>query len=205
MKGKRGILHGALLWSVSLSVGGCVTELPSLVDPTEIATSVVVGRVVTVLTGETSRRYPPEVRFLELEDRVSGKRFQVEIKSHDEYFVIDLSDGQYRLTRVQISEGPFMSMANLDMTFSVNAKAITHVGTWRFGIDSPRYGRMMVASVVAGQAEESGVRDFLSHQYPTFDGRSMVEALPQPAQVEARLYEVMPYPRYPRYFRRHWW
>ena len=60
-------------------------------------------------------------------------------------------------------------------------------------------------SVIADQAEAAGVWDFLDDRYPTFDGRSMVETLPQPAQMEARLYEVMPYPRYPRYFRRHWW
>jgi len=106
---------------------------------------------------------------------------------------------------VQISEGPFMSMADVSMAFSVDAGAITYVGTWRFEVDSSRYGRMVVASVIADQAEAAGVWDFLDDRYPTFDGRSMVETLPQPAQMEARLYEVMPYPRYPRYFRRHWW
>jgi hypothetical protein len=91
------------------------------------------------------------------------------------------------------------------MSFFVDAEAITYVGTWRFGVDSPRYGRMVVASAVTDQAEAARVRDFLDNRYPTFDGRTIVEALPQPAQMEARLYEVTPYPRYSRYFRRHWW
>ena len=145
------------------------------------------------------------MRFLELEDQDSHQRFQVKIESPDQYFASDLPSGKYRLIRVQISEGPFLSMANLEMTFSVKAGVITRVGTWRFGVDSPRYGRMVVASVVGDQAEAAQVRDFLDGRYPTFDGRTMIEALPQPAQLEARLYEVMPYPRYPRYFRRHWW
>jgi hypothetical protein len=30
-------------------------------------------------------------------------------------------------------------------------------------------------------------------------------SLPYPSEAQARLFEVMPYPRVPRYFRRHWW
>ena len=199
------VFQGSLLGLLVGSMSGCATELPSLVNPDQVTGSLVVGRVLTVLTGETSRRYPPGVRFFELEEQTSQKRFQVEVKSRDQYFAVDLSPAEYRLNRVQISEGPFVSMDDVSMAFSVDAGAITYVGTWRFEVDSPRYGRMVVASVIADQAEAAGVWDFLDDRYPTFDGRSMVETLPQPAQMEARLYEVMPYPRYPRYFRRHWW
>jgi hypothetical protein len=193
------------VWGLILTVSGCAAELPSLVDPTQVTGSLVVGRVLTVLTGETSRRYPPQVRFFELEDQTSQKRFQVEVKSRDQYFAVDLPPGEYRLNRVQISEGPFMSMADLVMTFSIDSGSITYVGTWRFGVDSPRYGRKVGTSIVADQEETARVRDFLNDQYPSFNESSMVERLPQPSQTEARLYEVMPYPRYPRYFRRHWW
>ena len=158
---------------------------------------------MTVLTGERSRRYVPQMRFLELEDKDSKQRFQVDIESPDRRFAIDLPSGKYRLNRVQISEGPFMSMADLDMTFSVEAGAITHVGTWRFGVDSPRYGRNVIVSIVP--EERAMARTLLNGQYPTFNESSMVERLPQPSQTEARLYEVMPYPRISRYFRRHWW
>jgi len=204
MRGSLGILHG-LLGAIVLVGWGCATELPSLVDPAEVSGSLVVGRVLTVLIGETSRRFPPEVYFFELEDQASQKRFQVEIKSPDQYFAVGLPPGNYRLTRVRISEGPFMSMADMSLGFSIDAGAVTYVGTWRFGIDSPRYGRMVMVSVVGGPAEAAGMRAFLDSRYPAFDGRVMVDALPQPAQMEARLYEVMPYPRYSRYFRRHWW
>lgn len=183
----------------------CSTAVPSLVDSTQVRGSLVVGRVLTVLTGDRARRYLPQMRFLELEEQDSRERFQVEIKSPDRHFAIDLPLGRYRLTRVQVSEGPFLSMADLSMAFTVDPSAVTYVGTWRFGVDSPRYGRMVVASVIAGQAETAEMREFLIDRYPDVQGLPIVERLPQPSQAEARLYEVMPYPRYPRYFRRHWW
>lgn len=199
------VFQGGLLGALVLSMSGCVTELPSLVNSDQVMGSLVVGRILTVLTGNSSRRYPPEVRFFELENQTSQKRFQVEIKSHDQYFAVDLPPGEYRLNRVQISEGPFMSIADLVMTFSIDPGVITYVGTWRFGVDSPRYGRNVMASMMADQEETARVRDFLNDQYSSFNESSMVVSLPQPTHVEARLYEVMPYPRYPRYFRRHWW
>ncbi len=197
------MFRGGLLGVLVLGMSSCVTELPSLVDQDQVAGSLVVGRVITVLTGERSRWYVPQMRFLELEDKDSQQRFQVDIESPDQRFVVDLPAGNYRLIRVQISEGPFMSMADLDMTFSVEADVITHVGVWRFGVDSPRYGRNVIVSMVS--EERALARTFLNEQYPAFDENPMVERLPQPSQVEARLYEVMPYPRISRYFRRHWW
>lgn len=190
---------------IILTVWACATTLPSLVNSTQVRDSLVVGHVLTALTGDRSRRYLPQMRFLELEEQDSHKRFQVEIESPDQHFVIDLPPGTYRLTRVQISEGPFLSMAELSMAFTVDASAVAYVGTWRFGVDSPRYGRMVVASVNADQAARAEMREFLIDRYPDFQGCPIVERLPQPSQAEARLYEVMPYPRYPRYFRRHWW
>lgn len=200
-----GRLCKVLSVAVILTVWGCTAKLPSLADSIQVGDSLVVGRVLTFLTGERSRRYLPEMRFLELEDQDSHKRFQVEIESPDKNFAISLPPGRYRLTRAQVSEGPFLSMADLSMAFTVGASAITYVGTWRFGVDSPRYGRMVGASVLADQAETAGIRDFLIDRYPDLEGCPIVERLPQPSEAEARLYEVMPYPRYPRYFRRHWW
>ena len=197
------MFRGGLLGSLILVMSSCVTELPSLVDQDQVAGSLVVGRVITVLTGERSRRYLPQMRFLELEDKDSQQRFQVDIESPDQRFAVDLPAGNYRLIRGQVCEGPFMSMTDLDMTFSVEADVIMHVGVWRFGVDSPRYGRNVIVSMVS--EERAMVRIFLNEQYPTFNDASMVERLPQPLQAEARLYEVMPYPRISRYFRRHWW
>jgi hypothetical protein len=202
---KLGMAQLVLLLTVVASLWGCVTRLPALIDPQDVTGGLVVGRVTTALTGDRSRRFSPAVRFVEIEDQVFRKRFQVEINSPDRHFVVHLPFGQYRLTRVQISEGPFMSMADVAMTFPVDATAMTYVGTWRFGVDVPHYGRMLMVSVVANQAEREKTQEFLDAQYSTLKGSSMLEMLPQPTEVEARLYEVMPYPRYPRNFRRHWW
>lgn len=196
------IFRGGLLGALLLGMSGCVMELPSLVDQDRVVGSLVVGRVITVLTGERSRRYVPQMRLLELEDKDSQQRFQVGIESRDQRFAIDLPSGKYRLNRVQISEGPFMSMADLDMTFSVEAGVITHVGTWRFGVDSPHYGRNVFVSMVP--EERAMARNFLNEHYPFFNESSIVGSLPQPSQVEARLYEVMAYPRISAYFRRQW-
>lgn len=183
---------------------GCVTEVPPLVDQAEAPGHVVVGRVLTVITGERARRYGPEVRFLEVEERRTQERFRVEIESSDRQFVIELPPGEYLLNRVQISEGPFMSMADLAIGFSVGEGPVTYVGTWRFGVDSPRHGRMVVLSMVLDQEEKRRTLEFLHERYPAFAQQPVEDMTLQPPQMEARLFEVMPYPRVYRYFRRHW-
>ena len=203
--GKSRAPLGSVIGTIALSLWGCATEVPLLVDQAQVSGSVVVGRVLAVITGETARRYQPEVRFFEVEEQASQERFNVEIKSEDRHFAIVLPPGDYRLNRVQISEGPFMSMADLAIAFSVGDTPVTYVGTWRFGVDSPRYGRMVVAAMVLDQGETVQALDFLNKRYPALSEQPIVEILPQPPQMEARLYEVLPYPRYPRYFRRHWW
>lgn len=177
---------------------------PPIGENTQVADGVVVGRVLAVITGDRSRRYEPEIRFFEFEDLETHERFNVEIQSGDRHFAVALPPGKYRLNRVQVSEGPFMSMVQLAMDFSVGKSPVTYLGTWRFGIDSPRYGRMVVVSMVIDQGEMEAAVEFLDEQFPAFSKWPMVEMLPQPSHVKSRLYEVMPYPRY-KYFRRHLW
>lgn len=184
---------------------GCVTNVPPLVDQAQIPDNVMVGRILAVITGERGRRFAPEVRFVEVEDRRTQERFNIEIKSNDRQFAIALPAGEYLLNRVQINEGPFLSMADLAVTFSVGKGPVTYVGTWRFGVDSPRYGRMVAVSIVFGQEEKAGTLDFLNKQYPALARQPVEEMAPQPSTATARLFEVMSYPRVERYFRRHWW
>jgi len=165
----------------------------------------VLGRVLVVVVGESSRAYEPEVRSLEFESQRTHERFNVEVKSENRHFVIALPPGEYRVNRVQISEGPFMSMAQVSAAFAVHADGVTYVGTWRFGVDSPRYGRMVAWSMLMDSNDQSMARAFLVKQYPRWKDISVTCALPVPSTMEARLYEVMPYPRYPTYFRRHNW
>ncbi len=149
--------------------------------------------------------YEPTVRAFEVENQLSHERFTITFESPEPYFSLYLPAGAYRLNRVQISEGPFLSMSQLDASFVVGSEPVTYVGTWRFGVDSPRYGRMVQLSLVMSEDEGSEAIRFLHERYPELVDPRMAFELPQPSQAEARLYEVMPYPRYPRYFRRHWW
>ncbi len=190
---------------ITLSCVGCAAELSSLAEAPNIDGPLVVGQVVTVLTGERGRIYTTKVRFFEMEDQRTHERFTVEIKSEDRYFAIALPVGDYRLNRVQISEGPFMSMADVSAAFSVSQDKVTYVGTWRFGVDSPRYGRMVVLSMVMDGDDRSQTDAFLAKQYPALQGGPVTCVLPEPSTMETRLYEVLPYPRYPRYFQRHVW
>lgn len=158
-----------------------------------------------VVIGESRRAYKPEMRSVEFEPQRTHERFRVEVKPEDRHFVITLSPGEYRLNLVQISEGPFMSMAELYAAFTVSADDVIYVGTWRFGVESPRHGRMVALSIVMESDERSEAHAFLAKQYPGWKDIPVTSVLPKPSTMEARLYEVMPYPRYPTYFRRHNW
>lgn len=185
---------------------GCATQMDSqgtFLD--ERTGAIAVGRVAVVITGETKRIYEPAVRSFELINQQTSQRFQVEIQSDDQQFALALPPGDYELNRVQINEGPFMSMAQLSNSFALSDQTVTYLGTWRFGVDSPRYGRQVVLSIIADDRGRQEAAGLIKEVYPSYDSRPMVTALPLPAESEWRLYEVMSYPRIPRYFQRHQW
>jgi hypothetical protein len=188
-----------------LLLQACASEIPTMPEPGTIQSNVAVGRAVAVLTGERSRIYQPAVRSFEIENRQTKERFKVEIESDNERFILTLAPGDYELTRVQINEGPFLSMAQFNSNFTIGQDPITYLGTWRFGVDSPKYGRMVSISMVRDEDDRVQAVQSLRLMYPSFENTVVAIALPEPAEVQARLYEVMPYPRYSRYFRRHWW
>ncbi len=188
---------------------GCATRVaalpPTEADPLQAGESFVFGRVLAILTAPSTRTYEPEIRFFELLNRSSGERFVVSVESRDLVFAVKLPVGQYILTRVQISEGPFMSMADLNANFQVGPDPIVYLGTWRFGVDQPRYGRMVLLSLVQDQENRGKTEQEILARFPALSGRPISTLLPEPATSESRLYEVMPYPRYSPYYRRHWW
>lgn len=188
-----------------LNFSGCATDLPVTVAEADVSETLVVGRVVTLLTGELQRIYTPALRSFEVLNTDSHERFNVDVQSEDEYFSLSLPPGHYELNRVQISEGPFLSMAQLSATFVIKPEVMTYLGTWRFGVDSPKYGRQIVVSMIYDEQDEERAQRFLKDAYPAFQAKPLVMLLPQPSHEETRLFEVMPYPRYSRYFRRHWW
>jgi len=202
----------AMLWLFRCSCAAgvlflqaCVNEIPAVPEEGSVQSNVAVGRAVAVLTGERSRIYGPAVRSFEIQNAKTKERFTVEIQSDDERFILPLAPGDYELIRVQINEGPFLSMAELASTFSVGQEPVTYLGTWRFGVDSPKYGRMVSVSMINDEEDRERVLDTLALSDPSLDVKTVATALPAPTEVQARLYEVMPYPRVPRYFRRHWW
>jgi hypothetical protein len=188
-----------------ITLSGCVTDLPVTVDSSDETGSLAVGRVATVITGETRRIYGPSLRFFELVNRMTHERFRVDVQSDDQQFMLSLPPGEYDLDRVQINEGPFMSMAQLSASFALQEGAITYLGTWRFGVDSPRYGRMVVLSMIVDEQDRNRTEEVIRQKYPAHEAQSIVTVLPDPPESETRLYEVMSYPRVPRYFQRHQW
>lgn len=189
----------------SATAAGCVTRLPPVAQDVALDKPVVLGRAVSVLLGPTSRWYLPSVRFVELVNRETRQRYQVLLEAEDRRFAIEVPAGKYELSRVQISEGPFMSMADMRAAFTVTDNGLVSVGTWRFGVEIPQYGRKVVVSIIedAENARES-VQRFME-EHPEWVDQSLTTSLPEPTTIQARLYEVAPYPRNPRYFRRHWW
>ena len=194
-----------LVCTTFLAFSGCTTELTKTVAEADVSGSLMVGRVVTIITGESQRVFSPALRSFEVINTENSERFKVNINSEDEYFSLSLPPGHYKINRVQISEGPFLSMAQLTMSFVLKPDVMTFLGTWRFGVDSPRYGRQVVVSMIHDEADQKRAQQFIKDSYPTFGATVMEILIPEPSHEQARLFEVMPYPNIPRYFRRHWW
>lgn len=184
---------------------GCATNLSQTAELVSQGESLVTGRIVTVITGERTRIYLPELRMFELLKQDTGERFSVEFESGLRTFALSLAPGNYHVTRIQISEGPFLSMAEIDLEFSVEPDVVTDLGIWRFGVDSPRYGRMVALSIVDHDTLRDLEEESTSLRYPEQERQPTKTVIPRPAESQARLYEVMPYPRYSKYFRRHVW
>jgi hypothetical protein len=193
------------LGTIFMALSGCATELPVKVAELDVAGTLVVGRAVTTITGQSQRMYPPELRSFEVINTESEKSYKIYVKSEDEYFSFSLPPGRYTINRVQISEGPFLSMAQLSGNFVLEPDVVTFLGTWRFGVDSPKYGRQVMVSIILDEQDHQRAQRLVKDSYPTFGARPMVKLIPEPSQEQTRLFEVMPYPNYARYFRRHWW
>lgn len=193
---------GALL---SLAAAGCTASLGPAPASLAADRPIVFGRVLVLLLGPTTRWYEPQVEFIEVEHRQTSARFRLWLQSDDRTFRLNLPAGSYQVTRVQIHEGPHVSMADFTATFEVGPDSLTYLGTWRFGLESPRYGRMVVLSLRQEEGEQAEAERELVERHPFLAGRPVVALLPEPASAQTRLYEVRPYPNLPRYFMRHWW
>lgn len=194
------------LMVVLCGLPGCVTDASTLdASQDEVRKVLLLGQVVTVLTGDRARKFEPAVREIELIEQNTGTRYRVQVEGTNTPFAVFVPPGRYEMTRVKIHEGPFLSIAHLTASWLVEEGAPIFVGTWRFGVDSPRYGRMVVVSMVLDDEVRQQAEQALHEAYPAWASAPMVTVLPQPAELQTRLYEVAPYPRISRYFRRHYW
>jgi hypothetical protein len=192
----RRIIPVALVLAI---LTGCVSRIHN--DdalPAEPGGTLVVGHIITVLTGPSSRWYPPELRFFEIMHRATGARTKVLVESDDAWFAVPVQPGDYELVRLDVAEGPFQGMAATNLTFTVDPGTVTYVGTWRLGVSTPTYQRMMLLSAVA--ESESELRN--TSVAVSFQDRAIITTLPNPVTTETRLYEVRPYPAV-NWFRRH--
>jgi hypothetical protein len=64
---------------------------------------------------------------------------------------------------------------------------------------------MVSISMVSDEADRAQAVEALAVNEPSLEASPVATVLPDPPEVQTRLFEVMPYPRVPRYFRRHWW
>jgi hypothetical protein len=177
----------------------CAINLTPFPDTIRSGSSVMLGRVMTLLTGPTTRWYTPELRFFEVMNVSTHERFRVDVHSGDTWFVLQVPPGEYELSRLQISEGAFLGTAGLEPRFTIAEGQVTYVGTWRLGIESPQYDRSVLLSAI--EEPQTAVNEALA-RYPTLHGRPVMTDLPKPSTVETRIYEVPPYPRF-KWFRRH--
>jgi hypothetical protein len=188
-----------------LTLVGCTTTLPALPNSSERSESlpwddaIVVGHVITVLMGPTTRGNIPKLRFFELVNIMTHERIRIDVDSEDGWFVLPLPLGSYEFARLQIAEGAFLANAGLSSRFNVVGKGITYVGTWRLGIEPPQYDRSALISVVT--EDEDVIRHALAPHYSLGDYPLAIDLL-SPTTTETRLYEVPPYPRV-WWFRRH--
>ena len=171
---------------------GCATEMAPLPASLSADQTIVFGQVQASLTGPTTRWYPPQVRFFELMNHSTKERFRVDIESADSPFFLAIPPGEYELVRIQINEGAFRSMAQLNSTFQVNQGGLNYLGKWEVKIHPPTYLRLVDVSVET-DLEEAKAQVLSLH--PDLAGLPIQSQLSTPKDSETRLVEISPYPR----------
>lgn len=178
--------------------GGCGVTYAPLPTAFPAAPTLVFGNIQVKLSGPTNRWFVPQIEFAELYHRDTHERIRIDFKTQQSLFILPLPEGQYELTRVQIAEGGFRSMAQLSSSFRVQNDRMTYVGTWTFEVAPPYYDRAITLTV---SSELTNAVAEMQTKYPDHHEHLVQSALPIPATQETRLFEVVPYPRV-KYFRR---
>ena len=173
-----------LVLGIICGISGCAKEVLPLPKTLPQNQPVAFGKIQAFLTGPTNRWYVPQVRFFELENLTTKERFRVDVKSADSLFFLSLPAGEYELARVQINEGAFRSMAQLNETFEVSDEALNYLGKWELKIHPPTYLRLVDISVES-DLEEAKAEVLSLH--PDLAGLPIIAQLPTPKETESRL------------------
>jgi hypothetical protein len=181
-----------LVLGIVFSLLGCATKMASLPASLSADQTIVFGKVQANLTGPTTRWYTPQVRFFELMNHSTKERFRVDIESADSPFFLALPPGEYELVRLQINEGAFRSMAQLNSTFQVSRGGLNYLGRWKVKIHPPTYLRLVDVSV---ETDLEDAKAEVRSLYPDLAGLPIQSQLPTPKDSETRLVEISPYPR----------
>lgn len=171
---------------------GCATKMAPLPASLSADQTIVFGKVQASLTGPTTRWYTPQVRFFELMNHSTKERFRVDIESADSPFFLAIPPGEYELVRLQINEGAFRSMAQLNSTFQVNQGGLNYLGKWEVKIHPPTYLRLVDVSV---DTDLEDAKAQVLELHPDLAGLPINSQLPTPKDSETRLVEISPYPR----------
>lgn len=180
------------MFCIVIQLVGCATEMSPRPTVLPKGKPVAFGRIHTELTGPMNRWYPPQLRFFELVNLETKERFRVDLESADSYFFLSLSPGEYELARIQINEGAFRAMAQLNPTFTITPEGLNYLGKWQIKIHPSTYLRLVDISVDT-DLEDAKAEVFSLH--PELAKYPIVVHLPTPEETESRLVEIFPYPR----------
>jgi hypothetical protein len=67
-------------------------------------------------------------------------------------------------------------MAQVSASFVLKPGVMIFLGTWRFGVDAPKYRRQVVVSMIHDVRDPERALQLGKDLYPTFKGKSLVRA-----------------------------
>lgn len=84
--------------------------------------------------GPSRQAVDPALQIIEVRYRESDKRYRVDVGAGGRLLMFPHPPREYEVVRVQISNGPFLSMAELSIAFHVEPEAVTHSRRWRLAV-----------------------------------------------------------------------
>lgn len=86
---------------------GCVQEVSTVASVEEASTVLVVGRAMSVISGDRGRRFEPEIRQMELMQHQTGRRYRVMVEGKDKVFAFFFLQESTASRGCKFTKGPF--------------------------------------------------------------------------------------------------